>query len=410
MNSMQTDPFIRNNREAEIASRSERLAAVFAERAAEHDREGSFPFENFADLKESGYLKLTVPAEFGGEEASLYEMILAQERLGKGDGSTTLAVGWHVSQVLQMRIGQSWPRELYADFCRQIVRDGAMINQFASEPSTGSPSRGGRPGTKAERTEGGWLLTGRKTFSSLIPVLDQFTVTAFVEEEDKTGTFLVRKGPGVSIDETWNTMGMRATGSHDLVMEEVFVPDRERIDSEDPLGGQPAGKMSDHGGALLHIPACYIGIAWAARDFAVRYAANYRPNSLPGPIADLPHIQQKIGEMESELITARTLMYSVADRWDRQPEQRPGMRPDLGLVKTTATHAALRIVDLAMRIVGGASLSRQLPLERMYRDVRAGLHNPPMDDTVTSMLARRAIADVSAAGEANGEGNSGTNR
>lgn len=391
MNSIQSDPFVRNEREKGIAARSDRLAALFAERAALHDREGSFPFENFEDLREAGYLALTVPQTFGGEEASLYEMLLAQERLAKGDGSTALAVGWHVSQVLQMRIKQSWPPKLYADFCRSVVEQGAMINQFASEPSTGSPSRGGRPQTSATKTEGGYLLTGRKTFSSLIPVLDQFTVTAFVEDEERIGTFFVRKGPGVGIDETWDTLGMRGTGSHDLLLDGVFVPAEERIDGNEG-GGQDAGEgMSDHGGALLHIPACYLGIAWAARDFAVRFAADYRPSSLPGPIAELPHIQQKIGEMEQERITARTLLYSVADRWDRLPEERASMRPELGLAKTVATNAAIRIVDLAMRIVGGSSLSRSLPLERMYRDVRAGLHNPPMDDSVIAMLARRAV-------------------
>lgn len=393
MNSLSSDPFVRNEREEKIAERSDRLAAVFAGRAAVHDRDGSFPFENFDDLREAGYLALTLPEEFGGEEASLYEMLLAQERLAKGDGSTALAVGWHVSQVLQMRIKQSWPPKLYEDFCRSVAEKGAMINQFASEPTTGSPSRGGRPQTAATKTEGGYVLTGRKTFSSLIPVLDQFTVTAFVEDEERIGTFFVRKGPGVGIDETWDTLGMRGTGSHDLLLDGVFVPEEARIDSCEgvPNGG---AETSDHGGALLHIPACYLGIAWSARDFAVKFAADYRPSSLPGPIAELPHIRQKIGEMEQERITARTLLYSVADRWDRLPGERASMKPELGLAKTVATNAAIRIVDLAMRIVGGSSLSRSLPLERMYRDVRAGLHNPPMDDSVMAMLAHRAIQDA----------------
>lgn len=395
MNSILTDPFVRTEREADIAARSDRLAVTFAERAAEHDRDGSFPFENFDDLREAGYLKLTIPASYGGEEASLYEMLLAQERLAKGDGSTALAVGWHVSQVLQLRMKQSWPPKLYEEFSRRAVDEGAMINQFASEPSTGSPSRGGRPQTTAVRTEGGYLLTGRKTFSSLLPVLDQFTVTAYVEDEEKIGTFYVRRGPGVGMEETWNTLGMRATGSHDLLLEDVFVPEEERLDRWEGSDGSALGTgMSDHGGALLHIPACYLGIAWAARDFAVKFAAEYRPSSLPGPIADLPHIRHKIGEMESERITARTLLYSVADRWDRLPDTRPSMKPELGLAKTVATNAAVRIVDLAMRIVGGSSLSRTLPLERMYRDVRAGLHNPPMEDAVGAMLAQRAIGDV----------------
>ncbi|GAB6988539.1 acyl-CoA dehydrogenase family protein [Paenibacillus pini] len=398
MNSIQTDPFVRNVRESFIAARSDTLAALFAGRASLHDREGSFPFENFKDLKESGYLKLTVPLEYGGEEASLYEMVLAQERLAKGDGSTTLAVGWHVSQIMQLRIRKSWPEQLFADFCEKVVTEGAMINEFASEPSTGSPSRGGRPKTFAVKSDGGWLLTGRKTFSSLIPILDQFTVTAFIEEENKIGKFFVRKGPGVSIEETWNTLGMRATGSHDLLLDQVFVPAAERVDVQESENCTGEG-MSDHGGALLHIPACYIGIAGAARDYAIQFAASYRPNSLPGPISELPHIEQKIGEIESELITARTLLYSVADRWDRLPDERPTMKPELGLAKTVATNSALRIVDLAMRIVGGASMSRSLPLERMYRDVRAGLHNPPMDDSVIKMLAQRAVKSALEASE-----------
>ncbi len=98
------DPFIRNEHEVNIAERADRLAAIFAERAPKHDSEGSFPYENFEDLKASGYLKLTVPKRFGGEEASVYEMVLAQERLARGDSSTALAVGWSISLLLKQRL------------------------------------------------------------------------------------------------------------------------------------------------------------------------------------------------------------------------------------------------------------------------------------------------------------------
>lgn len=383
------DLFIRNERERNIADRSKRLAAVFAERADIHDREGSFPFQNFADLKEAGYMKLTVPREYGGDEASLYEMVLAQDYLARGDGSTALAIGWHVGLMLQLRYTRNWPERLYAQFCREVVQNGALMNNFASERATGSPSRGGRPETKAVRTEGGWKLTGRKIFSTLSPALEQFTVSAYVEEEDKNGLFFVQRGDGVSIEETWDTIGMRSTGSHDLLLDDVFVPEEQRIDTEPKSEG-----ISDHGGALLHIPACYIGIASAARDFAVRFAVSYKPNSLKNSIAEHPNIERQIGEMEGELITARTLLYSMADRWDRCPDDRALLKPELGLVKKVATNSALRIVDAAMRIVGGSSLSRRYPLERMYRDVRAGLHNPPMDDVVTTNLAHRVIKEA----------------
>lgn len=399
MTRQSADCLIRNEKEARIAARAERLAATFAARAAAHDRAGTFPFDNFADLKRDGYLKLTIPSAFGGEEVSLYEMLLAQERLARGDGATALAVGWHVGLMLHWRVVRNWPPALFERVCRDAVENGSMLNHFASEPATGSPSRGGKPGTKAVKTDGGWLIAGRKTFSTLSPILDRFIVSASIEGTDEVGEFLVEKSDAVQIEETWDTIGMRATGSHDVVLDRAFVPDDHLIAIKDRNGGKAApddGKTApdDGGGWLLHIPACYLGIAHAARDYAIRFAARYRPNSLPGPIAELPHIQQQIGSMEEELIVARTFLYAVADRWDKLPDQRSSMRPELGIAKKLATNNALSIVDRAMRIVGGASLSRSVPLERYYRDVRAGLHNPPMDDAVVRMLALRALSDA----------------
>ncbi|WP_411552890.1 acyl-CoA dehydrogenase family protein [Paenibacillus lautus] len=386
-----TDPFIRNEREAMIAARADKLGAVFAERAPQHDLEGSFPFENFDDLKESGYLKLTVPAAFGGEEASVYEMVLAQERLARGDGSTALAVGWHIGQILQLRLSGAWPEPLFERLCRDVVAEGTVINELASEPATGSPSRGGRPETTARRVSGGWRITGRKTFSTLSPILKQFVVTAGIEHSEKVGAFLVRSGPGVKVEETWNTMGMRATGSHDVILEDVFVPDTEVIrgpDYEKPEFPVPTE------GILLHIPACYMGIAYAARNFAIDFARHHQPNSLTVPIAELPNVQRQVAQIEVDLLTARSYLYQTADRWDKEAENRAALKPELGLAKYVVTNAAVRIVDQAMRIVGGLSLSRKLPLERMYRDVRAGLHNPPMDDVVLTNLAKRALSEA----------------
>jgi alkylation response protein AidB-like acyl-CoA dehydrogenase len=189
----------------------------------------------------------------------------------------------------------------------------------------------------------------------------------------------------VTLVETWDTLGMRATGSHDVVLDGVFVDKDKRL----------SGKgMDDGGGWLLHIPACYMGIALAARDYAIEFARSYRPNHMNEPIAALPSVQQSIGEMEIELRTARSLLYAAADRWDREKEDRPALKPELGLAKYVATNNAIKIVDLAMRIVGAASLSRNRPLERYYRDVRAGLHNPPMDSAVLHTLAKAALAET----------------
>jgi len=378
------DAYVRSADERERAVAVEALASRFAERAGRHDREGSFPFENFAELREAGYLKLTVPKRFGGDEISLYELVMLQERLAYGDGSTALSVGWHLGQTMHFRESGKWPEPLFEELCRDIVRDGAMINTFASEPASGSPSRGGKPETQAVRTEGGWLLTGRKTFSTLSPILDRFVVTAFIPEEGGVGEFLVRMSDRVTVQETWNTLGMRATGSHDVVLDRAFVPHDARIG---------AAAVDDGGGWLLHIPACYMGIAFAARDFALAFARSYRPNSVAGPIAELPTVQQMIGRMEAELRTARGLLYATADRWDREPGGRARLKPELGLAKYVVTNGAIRIVDDAMRIVGGTSLSKDAPLERYYRDVRAGLYNPPMDNNVLSLLAKAALEE-----------------
>ncbi|MDQ6420590.1 acyl-CoA dehydrogenase family protein [Paenibacillus sp. LHD-117] len=380
------DRYIRNEKEWRRVKTVEPLAARFAERAEKHDREGSFPFENFADLREAGYLKLTVPPEYGGDGISLYELVLLQERLAYGDGATALAVGWHIGQIFHFGATGKWQKSLFAELCESVVRDGTMINTFASEAATGSPSRGGKPETVAVPAEGGWRLTGRKTFSTLSPVLDRFVVSAYLTDEGVTSEFLVRQSAQVRVVETWDSLGMRATGSHDVVLDGAFVSEGDRI----------SGKgIDDGGGWLLHIPACYMGIAMAARDYALEFARTYQPNYTDKPIASLPAVQMAIGEMEIELRTARTLLFAAADRWDREKDNRPALKPELGLAKYTVTNNAIRVVDRAMRIVGGASLSRSLPLERYYRDVRAGLHNPPMDNSVIQSLAASALEDTS---------------
>jgi alkylation response protein AidB-like acyl-CoA dehydrogenase len=384
--------FIRNPEERMRHETIRTLSEQFAQRAAKHDAEASFPHENIEALRESGYVAWTTPREFGGQEISLYEMLLHQEQLGRGDGSTALAIGWHVGMMLSLRTTRAFPEPLFAEVCRSVVERGALINSCASEPATGSPSRGGRPQTTATPVSGGYRISGRKTFSTLSPALDWILVTAGIADSEDVGEFLVT-GDDVQVVETWNTMGMRATGSHDIVLDGVFVPEERLISRHKP--GEKSPRNSDGSGWTLHIPACYLGIALAARDFAARYAATYQPNSLPHPIAKVPHIQEKLGQMELKLLSARTLMYDIARRWDEaDANARLAMRPQLGAVKTLATNTAIEVVDLAMRVVGGRSIWRDLPLERMYRDVRAGLYNPPADDITYQMLAQAAVAEV----------------
>ncbi|MFJ5623983.1 acyl-CoA dehydrogenase family protein [Peribacillus loiseleuriae] len=358
----------------------------FASRAGTLDETRGFPFENIQKLKDFGYTKLTLGKEYGGHGGSLYDFILAQERIAMECGPTALSIGWHVGTVLSLMEKKSWDEVVMDEFFTEIS-NGALVNTAATEPKTGSPTRGGRPETTAVKDGDSWIITGRKTFTTLSPVLDIFLVTAWVPSEECVGTFLIHRNlSGVRIEETWDMISMQGTGSHDLILEHVKIPERYFVEHK-----QTANKPGT--GWMLHIPACYIGIAAAARNYAVQFAKTYAPNSISGPIRDLANVQRTIGEIELELTEARHFLYSVTNKWQTQPENRETLANDLAAVKVAVTNKAIRIVDLAMRVVGARSLQRMNPLQRYYRDVRAGLHNPPMEDMAIITLAKQALFD-----------------
>jgi alkylation response protein AidB-like acyl-CoA dehydrogenase len=364
-----------------------KLADRFAGRAERYDKEALFPVQNIADLREAGYLALTVPARYGGLEASLYELVVLQERIARGDGATALSLGWHLTTIMELNIRRLWEEETFAKLCKDVVESGSLVNKLATEPSTGSPARGGRPQSTATRTENGWLLNGHKTFSTMGTELDYLIITAAIEGEEAIGEFLIRKGtPGIRFEATWDTLGMRGTRSDDMYMDNVEVSDEQLVHRIHKKTG-----LKTLGGWYLHIPSCYLGIAQAARDYAVRFAATYSTSSTNGPIRHLPNVRQLIGRIDLELLTARHLLHAVAKRWDTEPDARSGLGAELAAAKHVVTNTAVSVVDMAMRVAGGHSLHRSSPLERYYRDVRAGLHNPPADEITLNMLADRAF-------------------
>jgi alkylation response protein AidB-like acyl-CoA dehydrogenase len=376
------------------------LARRFAERAAQHDVEGSFPYENFDDLRAAGYPKLTVPTEYGGWGAGLLNTVQAQEVLGMGDGSTALAMTMHV-QTVGAVTGENWPSELFAEMCEEITSRGALVNSCASEPELGSPSRGGKPMTTARYDGGQWIINGRKIFASMSPTLDYFIVPAAVEnttgnsveKKDEIARFLVPRQPGVVIEDTWDSMGMRSTGSNDVVLVNARVPDKMRI-SQVPVGYPDPNKAVQNAWFALGVSAVYLGIAAAAQKVALEYAHERTPTALGRPIATLESIQRRLGESELTIQVARSVLYRTAEQWDRQPEERGNMGEAIMIAKLTVTNSAIKIVDDAMRVVGGTSMTHQLPLERYYRDVRAGLYHPPADDSALPLLGRIALQRI----------------
>lgn len=360
------------------------LVEKFKKRAFKIDEEGTFPFENIQELKEAGYTRLSLESKYGGDELRLYDFLLFQELIAQGDASTALSIGWHMGITMDLREKQPWNQQML-DFIFKEIEKGALINTAATEPKTGSPTRGGKPETTAVKTKKGWQINGRKTFTTMSPVLNYFLVKASIEGEEEIGLFLIsREISGLSIEETWDMIAMRGTGSHDLVLENVDIEHDFLVER---LGGF---KKNEPSGWLLHIPACYMGTAIAARDYAVAFAKEYSPNSIEGTISELPNVQRLVGEMELELMQARHFMYNVASKWD-ETSDRSALAGELAAVKHVVTNSACTVVDKAMRIVGARSLQRSNPLQRYYRDVRAGLHNPPMDDMTVINLAKQAF-------------------
>ncbi|MEC5423959.1 acyl-CoA dehydrogenase family protein [Virgibacillus sp. C22-A2] len=352
-------------------------------RSSEIDEMARFPIENIQDLVQMGYTSIILPQAYGGEGLKAYDMVLFQETLASFDANTALSIGWTLGVVGDIYEQKLWSDENLDFFAKEIL-NGATVNRSVSEAQTGSPSRGGRPGTSAVRKDGSWVISGRKNFTTASPSLTYFLTSAWIEEKEKVGFFLIHKdSKGLSIDETWDVIAMRGTGSHDLVLDHVVVDESKLVELPNKSGG-------GFNGWVLHIPACYLGIAQAARDYAVMFANQHSPNSLNGPISQLPNVQQHLGEIDLELSKARHLIYSVAEAYDDET-RREYLSNEVGIVKHAVTNAAITIVDKAMRIVGAKSLQRSNPLQRYYRDVRAGLHNPPADDMTIRKLAETAI-------------------
>jgi alkylation response protein AidB-like acyl-CoA dehydrogenase len=382
------EQFIQTTTQKELLVKTDKLSKEFALTADKYDREGSFPFLHFDRLKEEGYLKLTIPKQYGGTGATLYEFLLVQEKIAQGDAATALSLGWHLGLIMHLNETQKWDINTYERICKEIISDNKLINSAATEPNSGSPARGGKPETIATKKEGKWVINGKKIFTSLAPALDYFIVPATIEETGEIGDFLIpRSQVGLSIEETWDTLGMRGTRSDDLILKSVEVPIGALVEKK-----QQREKPSAQGW-LLHIPACYIGIAMAARNEALEFSKTYQPTSLTYPIKDVPEVRRKVAEMDLKLTTARTFMYSIAEKWDAAKGERATLAYDLAVAKTIVTNTAVEVVDLAMRIVGGQSLFRSNALQRYYRDVRAGLHNPPSDDITFKILADRAFRD-----------------
>lgn len=320
-----------NDRQCALLERAEPLALRFAERASAHDADASFPFENFADLREAGLLALTAPEEYGGLGANELDYVPVLERIAWGDASTALVLGMHLSNIGQMVEGKLWADRLPA-LCREIVAQGVLLNAAQAEPELGSPSYGGVPATVARPdgatgaggadAAGGWRLTGRKIYTTGAPGLRYFIVLAAIEEPGqpvRLGTFLVPSdAPGVRVEKTWDAVALRASGSDDLVLEDATVAANALLDIR-PVGApDPRAALGLPWGTLT-LAAVYTGLALAARDEIAHFAATRTPTALGKPIGELPTVRLRLGEIEALILASRRMVYGVGRRLGSAP-------------------------------------------------------------------------------------------
>ena len=365
------------------------LAADFARRAGVHDRDASFPFENFQALSDAGLLSLTVPRERGGLGAGMLESMRVLNEVARGCASTALVLAMHYIQHFVMARHQDYPPRLARKLAQESVERGALINAFRVEPALGSPSRGGLPETVARRTEAGWRLSGHKIYSTGAPILSWYAVWARTEEaEPRLGLFLVQAGvPGIRIVETWDHLGLRASGSHDVVFEDVVIP----IDHEIELRQPDGWRVQNPTQALIHaafVGAIYDGVARAARNWIVGFLKSRTPSSLGAPLATLARAQEVLGAIEARLQVNARLIDSVSRDFDEGKFVSP---VEGNIIKLTVTNNAVAAVEDALSLSSNHGLSRANPLERHYRDVLCGRVHTPQDDATRIAAGRLAL-------------------
>ena len=304
------------DRQRGFVERAKRHAEDFATRAAEHDRERSYPFENIQKLHESGYMRMCLPAQFNGEDATLLDLCLAQEALAAGCGATALAANMHSffagSATEAFRAGQPG-----IEIALAMVSQGATLGGALSEAESADPFN--HPACRVDHAEGGMVkLNGRKVFGSNTPANPTVAFLGALDDGGDKTVYLFqfpRETPGVTIVDDWDTMGMRATGSFSVEFKDVMVPEAMAVASW-PWGGA----VADNPFLLTFlcwfaptIAAVYTGIAVGARDI-VRASAATRSRQPFGEVRHYPAVQYAIAEMYVEIEAARAMTRRTAAR------------------------------------------------------------------------------------------------
>ncbi len=350
-----------------------------------------------AALVASGLHLLCLPRDAGGLGGGLAEAIEVLSALGAANGSAGLGFAMHVHVSGSLYESDGWPADLRAWLAGLVRDEAALLNSASTEEGSGSPARGGLPATSATEVDGGYRLTGEKTWTTWLPALRAAQVTAALGP-DRIGNFVVDlESDGVERLPGFDALGMRGSASGRLLLRDVFVPAGRLIGTRPAGGPDPRGPAP---GAWFGaaIAAVYLGVGEGARRDVVRWAIDRRPGDGSSAVADLPTIGVRLGRIDAALRSARVVLEDAVRRWQAAaPADRPALAAEISLAKVTATNAAVLATDEALRIAGGPGFLAGR-IERAFRDARGGLINPPLDDIAFQAFARRLVDDERARG------------
>jgi alkylation response protein AidB-like acyl-CoA dehydrogenase len=365
------------------------VLAQIAAAAGQHDRAASFPHDSLSALGRAGLLGLTVPTRLGGGGAGLARAADAVAAVGAACASTALVFAMQLLHQRRLADSHEFAPALADRIGRAAVEQGHLINALRVEPALGTPARGGLPDTIARRTPDGFRISGRKIYSTGAPGLAWLLVWARTDDASPVvGSFLVpATAPGVRIEETWDHLGLRASGSHDVVLEDVAIPG-DHAGMLAPAQEWARGDAAVAAWNVVLIGAVYTGVARAARAWLLRFLHERRPANLGASLATLPRVQEAVGGIEEHLAVNATLLDASAQAADQGTPHPPST---LNLFKTTLAENAVRAVEQAAALAGNHALSRHNPLERHLRDVLCARIHTPQADTAHIAAGRAAL-------------------
>jgi alkylation response protein AidB-like acyl-CoA dehydrogenase len=380
---METQPAITRE---EMVLRVRALGPAFAERAVRYDRDATFPWENFADLREAGLLALCVPTSAGGLGASFSDYARVSAEIGRYCGATALTFNMHnatmlwAGEVSDLLDFTAEDRALHharrAELFRGVVEDSTIHSQPFSEGISAGATSGVH--TKAEPVDGGFRVTGRKIFASLSGAANRYNVTCQVPGEPFIRLLSIpADAEGIEIVGDWDPLGMRGTVSRTLLFTDVFVPEDNEV--LPPRGYDQAAQRFPF--LFMSLAPSYLGLTQGILDFTRLYLRGEGPGQNPGMARrDLTQKQAGWAEMQIDYELGRALLYDVLDNMAIDPDE------DL-LVKAwaavyTVMENANKVASRAIRVCGGQSMLKSMPLERMYRDSRLGITMLPWSGEV----------------------------